>query len=377
MNPTTFCIAPWTHTCVLPTGKLAPCCVWKGDSSFPFTQFNDWINSEDLRATRKDLHNGTRVSTCTQCWINEDAGKKSLRQIYNAEFSKHFKFASINDQWMSDGNITTFDLKLGNLCNLKCVMCNGNSSSQLMSEYKTNVDKFRKIDFCKVPDVDTDFTWPESNEFSQFLDIFKDKIRWIKFTGGEPAMNPYMLKLLDEIPSPELVTISLTTNGTKLNEKMLTTLSKFKKLWLSVSLEGIGDANDQIRYPSKWNEVASNTLRLSKLHNAFFNVNYVFQCFSVVTLIPMLQWCDLHNLKIEMQVLTNPVYLSLNGIRPAAINEFKLQLESLTSVTNQPIIGNTLALLKTYLYDANLEKQRIEYLTMLDSVRGSDVRNVI
>lgn len=377
MNTKTFCIAPWTHTCVTPVGKLTPCCLWQGPSDYLFTEYDSWINSQELKDTRQALHNGDKISSCSQCWNNEDVGKKSLRQIYNKEFSKYFQFSSLNDQWTVDNGVSTFDFKLGNLCNLKCVMCDGNLSSQLMSEYKTYTDKFTNLDFFKTPSINTDFSWPETTEFKEFLNKFKDQIRWIKFTGGEPTINPYIIKLLKEIPNPNLVTVSLTTNGTKINKELLEILSKFNKLWISVSVDGVEDSNDQIRYLSSWHKVSTTAITLSKLPNVYFNINYIFQCFSVTTLIPLLKWCDIYNLKIEMIVLYNPNYLTINSIEPTIITKFKNQLTQLTSATNQHIIEQAVNLLNLHSYDPNLETQRINYLSTLDEIRGSNTRNLI
>ena len=377
MNSKTFCIAPWAHTCVTPSGKLIPCCNWKGNPTHSFVDFDQWINSDELKTVRHNLHNGIKIDACSKCWIAEDIGKNSLRQSYNAEFSKYFEFSKLNNEWIADDSVVTFDFKLGNLCNLKCVMCTGNQSSQIMSEYKSYQDKFKKLNFYQAPDTDTDFGWPDSEIFYQFLNKFKDNIRWIKFTGGEPTINPYIIKALEEIPHPELVTVSLTTNGTKFNKNLVAVLSQFKKLWISVSLDGIESTNDQLRYLSSWDEVSTNALALSKLPNAYFNINYVFQCFSASTLIPLLSWCDTHELKLNMIVLDYPNYLTINSLEPSVVNDFKNCLEQTISITNQSVIDSTLELLKKYSYSDELKKQRIEYLSTLDEIRGSTLCDII
>jgi MoaA/NifB/PqqE/SkfB family radical SAM enzyme len=373
----TFCIAPWVHTCITPTGKLTPCCVWKGPAEYSFTQFDEWINSFDMQQVRKDLHNGTKIKSCTRCWNDEENGKKSLRKIYNIEFSKYFDFSKLNKDWTADDTVTTLDFKLGNLCNLKCVMCNGNTSSQLMSEYKIHIDKFQKMDYYDVPSTDVNFGWPESREFKEFLDKFKSQARWIKFTGGEPTMIPYVIKLLNEIPNPELVTISITTNAAKLNVGFLNTLKKFKQIWLSVSLDGVDNHNDEIRFLSSWSKVKSNVLKLSTLPNAYFNINYVLQCFSVKTLIPLIQWCDKHQLTMDSIVLTDPEYFTINSVESDIVNSFANELCQMTSTTNQHIIDQTIQELKKYKFDPQLKKQRDEYLLTLDNIRNTDLSNLI
>lgn len=377
MNSKTFCIAPWIHTCVRSTGQLTPCCQWRGEQQFNFVEFDQWVNSNSLQQTRKSLYAGERIASCINCWTEEDLGKRSLRQIYNSEFSKYFDFKKLNPDGIADNTMATFDFKLGNLCNLKCVMCNGASSSQLMSEYKLNQRAFDLIDFYQTPLINLNFEWPLAKEFKDFLDKFKNQARWIRFTGGEPTIIPYILDLLDEIPDPELVTISLTTNATKINSKLLTCLSKFKTVWISVSLEGIEDANNLIRYPSVWSEIEQNILTLKELPKVYLNINHVLQCFSVVTLVPLLKWCDKHKFNVENVLLTDPEYLKINSVEVELVDRFRAQLKQLQLKNNQNVVNQVVEFLNGYKFDPVLKEQRLKYVTTLDTIRGTDLKNLI
>lgn len=273
--------------------------------------------------------------------------------------------------------MVTLDLKLGNLCNLKCVMCDGKSSSQLMSEFKTNREKFGALNFFKKPPIEIDFEWPLTESFKNFLNQFKDRARWIKFTGGEPTLIPYVIDLLAEIPNPELVTVSLTTNATRINSKLLSVLSRFKVVWISASIEGTGQDNEQIRYLSKWSEIEHNILLLKQLDNVYFNINYVFQCFSVRTLIPVLNWCEQHNLTLQNQVLEGPDYLTINSVDSTVVGDFQQQLQQLQLKNNQAVVDQVLELLKVHRFDPELKEQQLQYLSTLDSIRGTDLKNLI
>ena len=71
-------------------------------------------------------------------WNEENKGD-SLRLINNRTIAAATE-SSIMDQIHNPRleNIKSFDLTLGNLCNLKCVMCYPGLSSQLLAEVKTN-----------------------------------------------------------------------------------------------------------------------------------------------------------------------------------------------------------------------------------------------
>jgi molybdenum cofactor biosynthesis enzyme MoaA len=352
--------------------------MWKGEATYQFTEFDQWVNSQDMRQVREDLHHGVKINQCSRCWNDESVGKKSLRQIYNVEFSKNFDFSLIDtDNWEVTDSICTFDFKLGNLCNLKCVMCHGNSSSQIMSEFKQHRSKFETLEMFRVPNTTVSFDWPITTEFQDFLQRFKNQIKWIKFTGGEPTVIPYVAEILETIPNPESVTVNLTTNGTKINNRLLDTLKKFKAIWLNVSLEGIGQDNDVIRYPSIWSEIESTIIDLSQLPNTYFSISHVLQCFSVKTLIPLLKWCDIHNLKMQLILLVDPAYLNINSIDTKTIQKFADELHQTTLTTNQSIVKQVLEVLKDHKYDPILHQQRTKYLTILDNIRNTNLCSLV
>ena len=368
MKSSTFCVAPWLQACVNPDGKLTPCCLWDAPSQYSFNQFDQWISSTEMQNVRESLDNGEQILPCNRCWSAERIKRRSLRQIYNEEFFNYFTGAI---------NTVTFDFKLGNLCNLKCVMCSGDTSSQLLTEYKTNQSKFDNILGYRPPPLDIDFEWPLKPEFKDFLNRFKDQARWIKFTGGEPTMIPYVISLLNEIPNPELVTVSLVTNATRINNELLSILSRFGAVWINASIEGIGKDNEQIRYLSKWSEVEHNILSLNKLNNVYFSISYVLQCFSVQTFIPVLKWCEQHNLKLDSQLLSGPNYLSMASVDPDIIENFRQKLQELQLKNNQNVVEQAIEFLKAYKFDPALKKQRLQYLSTLDNIRGTDLKNLI
>jgi len=377
MNSKTFCIAPWVHTCIRSNGTLTPCCVWKQPSNHYFTEFDSWKNSDDLKSLRQNLYQGVADKGCSECWADEKIGKRSLRKIYNTEFSKYFDFKTLKNDWTIDDSIATIDFKLGNLCNLKCVMCNGDSSSQLMTEFSQHQEKFQNLNFVKKPSVNQKFDWPTDPEFEKFLSLLIQNVRWIKFTGGEPTMIPYVIDLLKKIPYPDLVTVSLTTNATKFDQSLLTTLKKFKEIWITASLEGIEHHNDQIRYLSDWNQVQSTVKELSKLSNCYFSISHVLQCFSVQTLIPLLKWAEGIEVRVALIMLTTPRYLSLSGVNTDLISKFSDALKELHLDINQPVIEEVLNFLQQHHYDPTLEQQREQYLSMVDQIRGTELSAII
>jgi molybdenum cofactor biosynthesis enzyme MoaA len=185
-----------------------------------------------------------------------------------------------------------------------------------------------------------------------------------------------VLDVLDEIDCTQEVTVSFTTNATKLDQKFVDKIKKFGRVWLSVSLEGIEEHNDQIRFLSHWTEVEQNILSVYNLPNVYFSVNHVLQCFSVRTLIPLLQWCEKYQIPLRIIKLSNPNYLSLDAVDADIISKFADRLKELNLTTNQNTVQQVLAYLQGHAYSENLEQQRHEYLQLIDSIRSTNTDQI-
>jgi MoaA/NifB/PqqE/SkfB family radical SAM enzyme len=91
--------------------------------------------------------------------------------------------------WTIDAKPLMFlDLKLGNICNLKCRICGSWSSSAFATE---------ELQFMSAEEKKTSHhyimlkqgAWPRENtNFWDEIDRVLDQIRYIEFTGGEPFM---------------------------------------------------------------------------------------------------------------------------------------------------------------------------------------------
>jgi hypothetical protein len=128
---------------------------------------------------------------------------------------------------------------------------------------------------------------------------------------------------------------------------------------------------------SKWEQVEQNILLLKNLPNVHFNINYMFQCFSVQTFIPVLKWCEKYNLKLDNLILSGPKYLKINSVDAKIVEIFKQQLTQLQLTTNQNVVEQVIEFLKGYKFDPKLKEQRLQYLSTLDNIRGTDLKNLI
>jgi len=119
-NKETFCLAPWYSIYLNSKGNISPCCKFKNPKkTYSYNKIEEYFNSTEIEQVRQDLVKGVKNHNCNKCWKDERNGGDSLRLITNRTIALHSK---VNLQEQIDNpktsNIKSFDLTLGNLCNL-------------------------------------------------------------------------------------------------------------------------------------------------------------------------------------------------------------------------------------------------------------------
>lgn len=218
------------------------------------------LNSQLLQARELMFNSITQwTDGCSNCKILEDAGQPSLRQS--------------GPDWISDLEKTqdpiTMDIHLDNECNAACVTCHEGSSSLWKKE---NLKLHNK----KITIIKDDTTVNQAiNCIVNTVSL--EKLKYVKFFGGEPLFTDTHLKFIQHIPYPEQVTLHYTTNGSIYpNDTVLKAWKKFKVVIFSASLDGIAEQFDYVRWPLPWDKVSNNILRLKNenLSNIMFRVEF-------------------------------------------------------------------------------------------------------
>jgi sulfatase maturation enzyme AslB (radical SAM superfamily) len=199
---------------------------------------------------------------CSTCQQQESAGFHSFRQA---------SFDIVED--VPHNKTVALDINVDYNCNAACVICNPDWSSTWHKQYTQNVIPVKQIDF-KVTDYITDLI--DNIDYSE--------VRRIKFFGGEPLLGDTHLRALDKIPDPSLVSIWYTTNGSiQLNDTILKTWEKFKLVFVEISIDGIEQQFDYLRWPLTWNKITRNmfSMRDQVPNNVLFRVNHTLNPFNI------------------------------------------------------------------------------------------------
>jgi organic radical activating enzyme len=383
VNKKTFCVAPWYSVFVQSDKTITPCCKIKNNRKYNYNQLNEYFVSNEIQDLRKDLLNGVKNEACQKCWTDEEAGGDSLRLISNrtvglfSDFSKTPLQTQIKEPKVS--NINTFDLVLGNLCNLKCTMCSPRYSSQLLAEVNLNTELqqlYPEDTFDQAK-----YNWAKDTDFVDWCNKNMPNAIHIRFEGGEPFIIPWIQTVIDKIPDEQKkkCVLHFTTNLTVVNLGLFENFKKFKEVWLSVSVEGIGDTFEYVRYGHKWETLYTN-IRLIKdmnIENVNLMINHVLQTPSYHSILPMTEYFDSLKLKIHPMILTDPQAFHISALTKKAKEEFLAKTENYAGY-NKSFIDFIRNKTKKYIeHDPNMSIKAIKHLEYLDKVRKNSYKNVI
>jgi len=285
MRSKTFCMHPFTGLATREDGAIKVCC-----RSHPIGFIQDapleyhW-NSEVMTRIRRQVLCGERPKECEPCFKLEDQGVESLRQRHIAGVIPEARITLYPDaiskmrhDFTMPFEIPTMEIKMNNLCNLKCRMCNPMDSTswndwqEIESHYKKEdnflVQKIIDLDLQNKPFLDSFVDTPNWWEsFEKLLPYF----RRVEFAGGEPLMDPTHYKILDMLaPYGDNIEIKYATNLTMLGKSNRTIWEywpKFKSVAVNVSIDGIGASYEYIRGNAHWAELINNIRQIQTIPN--------------------------------------------------------------------------------------------------------------
>ena len=338
------------------SGRMNPC----GQSTYPLGQFSDY-NSLLLDRDKVVKDFQTEIPKgCFSCSNREQRGMPSRRLHHYDWFTQTKNY-----------DIEFLDISIGNLCNLKCRMCNPYISTSWIKDSHLQ----DKLDFTlknfnnkKVLDNITD-------DFLQYVADLKN-LRYIILKGGEPFMHPRLFELLDLLKNKKDIVLQFITNGTHvLSKEEFNIISQFKKLKIFFSTEADGKMYQYIRGQQyTFDEALENFQKFKQFDNideiAWLYTANIYGMYAFDSLQHKVD----HKLDLGQQVF-NPIFLNPlitpdtqkhKIIKDTKYAHFKNYMSTdpieLFSITNEQR--------NTYL------KQFKEYTLELDNIRNESLYNI-
>lgn len=244
------CFAPWHSILVRFNGDIVPDGVYTNRyGNILINDLPDILNGPVATFTKDSIRTGKLPPECSQCSKKEAVVGHSRRIFFKNILNPMLDDTDHSTNKFHD--IKFLEFNMSNICNLKCRMCNGISSSawvkeeyklhQLNSAYLRPVDHpefgYRNVSQQVIERL---FAHPE----------YFQNLRYLSIKGGEPYMEPsnkiVLQKFIDMGIAPK-ITLDVTTNGTIVDEEFHQLASQFDETKWTVSLEGTGKLYEYIR----------------------------------------------------------------------------------------------------------------------------------
>jgi len=358
------CFAYKSHLALDINGYRIPCCMYRApvpnDSlvSYHWTDitFDDYRNLPEYKNLKNTMESGAWHLGCRECQKSESLGISSLR-LGNNNNIKH-KIGESDD-------IEFVEISLGNDCNLTCRMCAPNFSTDYIKRIENNPKLLEYIDFGE-----TNCKRISYNVEQMFDPVDLSKVKIIKYIGGEPFITPQVTKLFEYLDSKvDLSQIKLftNTNATFFPHKHLQYLKKFENVFVTISLDGIGERDEYIREGSIWSEKLDNI-------NTWIDNGFTVSGHTVLNALNIDQAEEIANfgknhfagsLPPHFTICTMPQHLTFNALPPKYVKRLCKQQPSLRKY------------FKKYKFSTELFDKFRKFTKEFDSTTEKNIKNYV
>jgi len=347
--PEKICILPWISIETSPIGTARPCCLAKDEITYHNElgieqKYNlnthtleEIYHSRYMQVLRRDFLYGQKPATCQRCWDEEAAGRTSKRinsKIRLKEYVNEIDFHNLDPD-----QLWFIDLKLGNICNLKCRICGSWSSSKWAKEEIDYVEGLTNRKEHLAYKFLQDGAWPRENpQFWNNLKTLLPNIKYFEFTGGEPFLIEQHFELLRyavETGDSKHIEIHYNTNGTVFPEQA-ELWANFKHVEIAFSIDNVGARFEYERYGANWNEVQKNIAKFTTMRGSKISTQLctTMNIQNVYYLPELCDWISTQTFDhVYFNMLHDPWHMCISRMTDKAQG---LVIERLTNHTFQP-----------------------------------------
>jgi len=219
------CAALYNHTNIRGGNRVYPCCRYKESVMHFDGDVGKIMDSYIYKKLRTDMETDW-LPGCGKCKHEEELGVESLRQRFNARYQ------------MSNPTLDYLEVGFDNICDLTCDGCWEEWSSSWWVKKNPNLPPKQGI-----------------TSTTEFRNI-PESISKVVFLGGEPLMTNRHRRFLESFDTLEHLEVEYFTNGMhKLVEDDYELLGQCKRVHFTVSIDGVGALNEQVRGGSVWSRV--------------------------------------------------------------------------------------------------------------------------
>lgn len=424
-NTSTFCPLPWIHLATRPNGDVRVCCTANASGAGEVDEkevglvkkdgvvmnlrdhsIEDVWNSDYMKSVRLQMLDETVPPSCEKCFEEETQGIMSKRQWETIVWKERIDIEEVVSKTQLDGtlpvDIPYFDLRLGNMCQLKCVMCSPHDSSSWIKDWKIQYPQYKTFELKQDQgwNREFDYTWYQKGNFLDTMKLQAHNIKELYFAGGEPLLIPEHYKILEfmvDSGNAKNCILRYNSNGLELPDKLFDFWNHFKQVKFNFSIDSVGEQNNYIRYPSKWDDIENNLRRLDDTpDNIVINIACAVQLLNVLYLPELAIWKKNSKFKkinlapyggglIGLHMVYLPSYLNVK-VLPIELKQlakerienflnYHQSIDFLASPTGRQRWQGIINYMFSEDWSDKL-KSTVEYLEICDQTRQNDFRKV-
>jgi sulfatase maturation enzyme AslB (radical SAM superfamily) len=191
---------------------------------------SDWL---------RDIKTQDQPAECVRCIETEIINGTSIR--LNA-----IKF----DQIQTQSDYLVVGGVLDNICNSGCLSCDENHSTKIGSLLSK--------------------TYPIVDNTNRFWQLPTDRIVHLDINGGEPSASKNYRDVLKNLPV-NVKSVRINTNCSIVIDEIEDLIDRGIRVTVTVSLDGIEDVHDLVRWPIKWHRFYENLMHYKALDHLDLN----------------------------------------------------------------------------------------------------------
>lgn len=356
-------LAIWSHN-----GRLAynPCSFFNGfiKETDAFDLDSIW-NGPERAELKRCVETDTPIHGCEVCYQAEEHGLVSRRMASQKLYEEYHQDVDIELDAPQG-----LDYTVGNLCNLKCVICGPEDSSAWIPDSK-KIYPMKAVDHLKY------------DKFNQLEILNPEILKNVKSLhfhgGGEPLLSDNHLRLLQAIKQVKGlgdVRVFYNTNATaRVSDEILDLWQQCRLIELYFSIDDVGARFDYQRTGASWNDVVDNLKWYydHMPHNHMFNINCTWSYLNLYYLNELVDWYRANLLTNRYGDPVNLIFQRANGKFNLLHLQDSVKQKLLEKFTNYPQLQELVNSIQT---SEQTHGSFWENLNKIDQVRGTDYKTL-
>ena len=245
-----------------------------------FNNLEEMDSSLWLLTVKKEFAKDHWPEECTRCQQTESENNASIR-LNAIEFDKLQK----QQDYLTVGGV------LDNVCNSACLTCDENHST-LIGGLKSK-------------------TYPIVDNTKGFWALPQERIVHLDINGGEPSHSKNYKHILANLPK-NVKSVRLNTNCSTVLEELIPLTERGISVTVTVSLDGIGEVHDFVRWPIKWDKFYINLMKYREMPIKL-NLWTTVSALNVDDLPNIIAFAKEHNIDHSYAYLKHPFELAVEN----------------------------------------------------------------